>query len=297
MRAFVLAAGLGTRLRPYSNLCPKPLFPILGKPLLGLILERLFQEGFNPIALNLHHLPSKIFSFLEEFKLKFPRLRIETFYEPEILGPLGALGGAREFFTEATLVVNADILTNIPFRLLYEAHKRLGGVATMLLMRTNTPHDKVMVEGEALKGFVQGTQAFTYCGLQVVTPELVALLSSLDRELVPTYQRLLAQGKKITVQIVSGFYWRDIGTLRSYLQAHEDLLKGRAVVSGLTPKGPFVYPASLPEEVVFEDWVFLPEEVFLAPGTTLRRVVAWPGARVPSGFHEDRLFVPTLESV
>ena len=293
MRAFVLAAGLGTRLRPYSNLVPKPLFPILGKPILELILERLAQEGFHQIGINTHHLSEQIESFLRDFRTRYPQLEIRIFHEPEILGPVGAFLGAKEFFTEDTLVVNADILTNIPYRLLWEAHQRLQGLATMLLTKTNSEQDKVFIEGDELRGFGKAS-GFTYLGLQVVTPALVNLLEEGERDLIPTYQRFLNHGQKITIQVVSGFYWRDIGSPASYLAAHGDLLKGKAAIPGLEAQGPFVYPKEAPEGIIYEDWVFLPEGVALSPGSKLRRVVAWPGAQIPPGLHQDEIFVPGL---
>ncbi len=293
MRAFVLAAGKGTRLLPYTAYWPKPLFPILGEPLLLLILKRLCAEGFCVIGLNLHHLPEKIISLVEEFQhLHADAVRIEVFFEPEILGPTGALRGAKTFFVEPTLVVNADILTNIPYRLPLEAHQRLGGLATMVLLAGKKAAN-VLVSKDRVIGFSPSREAYTFAGLQVVTPELVSMLEEKDFDLRPTYERFIKQGFKISAQILSAsFYWRDIGTLEAYLAAHGELLRKKARVPGLSERGPFIYPRKLPAGVILEDWVFLAEGVEVETPARLRRVVAWPGARVPAGVHQDRLFIP-----
>ncbi|WP_456370483.1 nucleotidyltransferase family protein [Thermodesulfatator atlanticus] len=292
-RAFVLAAGKGERLLPYTRYVPKPLFRILGRPLLELILDELRRTGFRTVGINAYHLAHKLKAFLSAYQDKHPELKIKLYEEKELLGPTGALYGARDFFASETLVINADIVTNFPYETLFSAHKRFGGEATLLLMRT--PRAKnVLVSQERLIGFAPNEDAYTFCGLQVVTPAFVARIREGDRDLVPTYTRLLNEGVKINCQVVSGFYWQDIGTISAYLQVHEDLLKKRAVISGISPPAsPFVFPEKeLPKGVSFEDWVFLEKGVELKPETKLKRVVAWEGVSIPSGKHTDTLFIP-----
>ena len=293
MRAFVLAAGKGERLLPFTRSVPKPLFHLLGRPLLGLIFDTLRQNGFIRIGLNVYHLAGQIEDFVAGYQNQHPEVSLEVFEEQELLGPVGAFLGARSFFTEETLVINADIVTNFPLKALVEAHRRNPGAATMLLHRCE-PFNKVVVQGDEVCGFEEGAgEALAYTGIQVVTPELVAALPSEARELVPAYQELLKRGIKIRALVATSIYWRDLGTLASYLQAHEDLLLGRAVLPGLSPpSSPFVYPPVLPEGVLFEDWVFLEEGVQVSPGCRLRRVVAWKGAKIPPGLHQDALFIP-----
>ncbi len=292
-RAFILAAGYGTRLEPFTRKIPKPLFHILGVPLLKVIFEQLRRAGFYKIGLNLHHLSSKIATFVSSYQRKNPDLEISLYYEKEILGPVGALYGAQEFFIEGpVLVINGDILTNFPLNVLWEAGRRWGGVATLLLHYC-PPFNKVLLEGERIKGFETG-KGFAYTGLQVVTPDLVLALKPQDRDLIPTYTRLLEEGLPICGLVGTSFYWRDIGTLSSYLAAHEDLLKARAVVPPLIPPhNPYVIRgARIGKDVIFEDWVFLEPGVEVKEGARLRRVVAWAGAKIPAGFHKDALFLP-----
>ncbi len=292
-RAFVLSAGLGTRLRPYSLKVPKPLFRILGKPLLELLFDQLKAAGFKKIGLNLHHLPDKIEALVASYAAKHPELRFYLFREEELRGPVGAFYGAASFFKEEpVLVINADILTNFPLKTLLQAHRRLGGAATLLLHH-HPQYRNVIVNGDEVQGFQPG-QGLAFTGLQVVTPELVSQLTPGDRDLVPAYTRLMRKGLSITALVAAGFYWRDVGTLSSYLLAHEELLKRRAVVPGLpSPERPQVIKgAELGPGVILEDWVFLEPGVRVAPKTKLKRVVAWAGAHIPQGTHVDTLFIP-----
>ena len=294
-RAFVLAAGLGTRLRPYTELVPKPLFHVLGRPILEIILDQLRAAGFTEIGLNLHHFPEKIEAFLASYRERHPEISLFPFREEELLGPVGAFFGAASFFEEGpVLVVNADVLTNFSFEALLCAHRRFGAVATLLL-HAHPDYRNVLLEGERIIGFSPGT-GFAYTGLQVVGPELVSLLEPGDRDLVPAYGRLIREGAFIAGLLGAGFYWRDIGTLPSYLAAHGELLKRKAALPGLSPpSSPQVTTgARVGPGVVFEDWVFLEPGVEVEAGARLRRVVAWAGARIPKGLHEDSLFVPDV---
>ncbi len=293
MRAFILAAGKGQRLLPYTQYVPKPLFHILGKPLLEIIFDTLRLLGFNLIGLNVHHLASQIKNFVINYQKKHPEIQIKVFEEVKILGPVGAFVGAKEFFTEDTLVINSDIITNFPLKALIEAHKRLGGVATLLLHR-HQKFNKIILCGDDVCGFDENdTDALAYTGIKIIAPEFVQSLSEGMREFIPAYQALLRKGLNIKALVGTSFYWRDIGTLSSYLMVHEDLLLGRAIIPHLdTPKSPFVCPREVREKkIIFEDWVFIEEGVSISEGAHLRRVVAWEGASIPSGLHHDMIFI------
>ena len=299
MQAFVLAAGKGERLLPYTRFVPKPLFHLLGKPLLEIIFDSLRRLGFRRIGLNVHHLAGQIKEFVAFYQRRHPEIYFEIFEEKEILGPVGAFLGARKFFTEDTLVINADVVTNFPLRALLEAHRRLGGIATLLLHR-HPEFNKILLSGDEVRGFrPKAEEAFAYTGLKVITPEFVKLLPEGAREFVPAYQELLKKGASIKALVGTSFYWQDIGTLKSYLKTLEDLLLKRAVIQGLEPpSGPFEIPSEVSQEgVIFEDWVFLEEGVHLSPGTKLRRVVAWRGAKIPPGLHQDKLFISGAEDL
>ncbi|GEM_PF-616544 len=291
MQAFILAAGKGERLLPFTHYVPKPLFHIVGQPLLGLLLDNLIKLGVSRIGLNAYHLAPQIRAFIKEYQALHPGVSLRIFEEPVLLGPLGGLRGAKDFFTTPTLVVNADIVTNFPFMTLWEAHQKNPAEVTMLLHHYPS-FNNVMVQQDNVVGFSKTKGQYAYTGIQVVTPELVRSLGPEDRDLVPSYSKLLKKGFKIKALIATSFYWRDIGTLRSYLAVHEDILYRRAKIPGIkTPKSPFVYYV-YPQKLHFEEWVFIEQGVSISPGTKLKKVVAWEGSTIPRGTHQEKLFIP-----
>jgi len=241
MQAFVLCAGRGERLRPYSDHLPKPLFPILGKPLLAIILDQLISQGFTRIGLNTWYLKEKIQEFVKKYTERSPEVKIEVFEEPELLGTCGALRNASKFFSEPTLVLNGDLLTNFPLRVVYEAFIRESSPCLMFLHRY-AGLNKVYIENGWVRGFGEDFEkGFAYTGIQVVSPEWIKTLPE-EKELVPAYEKLLAQGHRIKALIATGFYWRDIGTPEAYLKAQEEILSGKVYVPHAPTKGKISWP-------------------------------------------------------
>ena len=138
LRALVLAAGLGTRLRPLTDDLPKPLLPVHGQPLLGLTLRRLAAAGCEAVAINLHHGAGHI---RKAFGGEHAGLPLTWSEEPRLLGTLGALGPLAGFFAAAdlALVVNGDSLCRWPLAELLRRHLETGALATLLLSARADP--------------------------------------------------------------------------------------------------------------------------------------------------------------
>src|ERR1700712_2615802 len=132
IRALVLAAGLGTRLRPLTDLTPKPLLPVRGVPILGHTLARLAAAGCEAAAVNLHYLGDQI---RRRFGDSYQGLPLTWSEEPEVLGTLGALYPLKEFLAPADLVllINGDSLCEWPLRSLIRRHLANGARSTLLL--------------------------------------------------------------------------------------------------------------------------------------------------------------------
>jgi len=222
MKAFVLAAGLGSRLGPYTNHTPKPLFPIGGRPLLDRIIRQLETQGFTEIAVNLHHLAGQIESYVQRQNY---RARITLLPEPRILGTGGGIKNLGTFWqTGPLLVINSDIFTDIDLKAVYEYHVANQCPAT--LVTHNRPEFNT-VAVDAKNNIVafsdpdrppdQTTlQAFT--GIQVIEPEFRdftpenTFFSSID-----VYREMIRAGRKIRACSVRGHFWEDLGTPDRYL--------------------------------------------------------------------------------
>ncbi|OQX03812.1 MAG: aminoglycoside phosphotransferase, partial [Desulfobacteraceae bacterium IS3] len=120
MKAMILAAGLGTRLLPFSETTPKPLFTIAGSPILDRIIRSLQSAGCEAVIINTHHLHRKIEAYISGQHYEIP---VYTRYEPVILGTGGAIKNAADFWDQRPfMVINSDIFTDIDLRAVYAYH-------------------------------------------------------------------------------------------------------------------------------------------------------------------------------
>lgn len=162
MRALIMAAGLGTRLRPLTDHSPKPLVPVLGRPMVEYVLEVLARHGYREALMNVHYLPEKMRAFAERWNSagKAPRIELQD-ETKEILGSGGALAKAQAWLFEkdsTALICNADVIAQPNLDDLLKAHQNTGAECTMAL----TPHPEagrkyngVILENGLIKGFSQ----------------------------------------------------------------------------------------------------------------------------------------------
>lgn len=154
MRTLLLAAGYGTRLRPLTNIIPKCLVPIKGKPLLEIWLERLTQVGLGPFLINTHYLSKQVECFI--YKSKY-RNQVQLVYEPELLGTSGTLVKNLDFFQEQDgLLIHADNYCLADFKEFIKTHRErpMECLLTMMTFRTKTPEFCGIVEIDE-RGVVQ----------------------------------------------------------------------------------------------------------------------------------------------
>ncbi|MFH7319993.1 sugar phosphate nucleotidyltransferase [Desulfurivibrio sp. D14AmB] len=282
----ILAAGLGTRLRPHTLVRPKPLFPVLDRPLLLLIIEQLRRAGSDFLVVNAHHLREQIAAALDGQ----PALVVQL--EEKELGIGGGLRLARERFgREPLLVVNGDIAHNIDCRRIMAHHRAEGNDATLVL-HDHPRYNNVLV-GPAgdIREFgpagEQGRLAFT--GLQVINPDLLELIPP-DRfyHSIDWYRQLIAAGRRVRALVVKDHFWSDMGTPADYLQLHAALLTGQAPGFGpapLSPPVPFFYghDLTLGRDLALRDWAVVGSNAVLGDRVSLTRCVVWDGVEIPAG--------------
>jgi len=286
MNAAVLAAGLGTRLRPLTDLVPKPLMPVLNRPLLGLLLAQLEQAGFAQVAVNTHHLGEMVQQFLAGQGP--PGLKLSVSPEPELLGTGGGLKKLGEILGGGPfLAVNGDILTDLDLGAVYRSHRE--GALTTLVLHDCPPYNQVWVKDGAVVsiGAPPGTLAarpLAYTGVQVVGPEMLKYLPPAGQpaDLVAAWRQALAAGERIDALVVSGAFWQDLGAPESYLALHRGLLGGAAPsLAGFFPQltDPFIGPgAGIAARVQFRGGVCLAAGVEVGAGASLKNTVVWEGA-------------------
>lgn len=141
MKAFLLAAGYGTRLRPLTDSIPKCLVPIRGKPLLGWWFDLFRRHGVDAVLINTHYLAARVEDFAREYGAVHPELHIQTVYEPELLGSGGTIGANREFIQgeDSFLICYADNLTDIDLTAMQYFHNKCSAPLTMALFHAPNP--------------------------------------------------------------------------------------------------------------------------------------------------------------
>ncbi len=153
MKAMIFAAGLGTRLKPLTDHMPKALVPVAGKPMLEHVIDKLKAAGFDEIVINVHHFAQQIIDFVKAKDNFGIQIWISDETE-ELLDTGGGIKKAAHFFDEPFLVHNADILSNVDLKALYEHHIASGNDATLLVSPRKTVRYLLFNEGNRLCGWV-----------------------------------------------------------------------------------------------------------------------------------------------
>jgi NDP-sugar pyrophosphorylase family protein len=247
----ILAAGLGTRLRPLTDHTPKALIPVGGIPILERVATRLVEAGADRLIINLHHLGDRIRSFVRERD----GFGVEVLFSEEAGAALETGGGllhASHFFRRDRpfFLHNADILTDVPLRSLYESHESSRALATLAVMeRRSSRH--LLFDGAGLMGRVDygkelrlevrtpsgEVEELGFAGIHVISPELLDRITERGGfSILDTYLRLAGEGVSILPFRVDSSRWIDIGR-PDQLAAAERWLE-----RSLPDSGPEAYP-------------------------------------------------------
>lgn len=279
----ILAAGEGTRLRPLTFHYPKPLLPLLNRPLLEWILNYLGRFGVERVVLNTHHLAEAFetsLSGIDRGNLQEVSLR----FEPHLLNTGGGLVQVRDFFrSDPFLVISGDILTDIDLFPALKYHRRHGGPVTLIL-HDYPEFNQIEVDPHGrIRKFRKGDgRGLDFANIHILDRSVFSLLPpSGVFDIITAYQEIIDQGIPIQGYISRNHYWRNIGTPDSYWKAHEECLFGNGpayVSSALHPmtqaRGALVHPtARLAADVLMEGWACIGKDCRIGSGCLIRRSI------------------------
>ncbi|MDA7504649.1 sugar phosphate nucleotidyltransferase [bacterium] len=221
-KAFLLGAGLGTRLQPLTETLPKPLIPFANRPLITHALDHCLQAGITDFAINTHHLHETWDRFFPNGKYRDANLTF--FHEPELLETGGGIKNIADWIKDdPVLVYNGDIITDFPIDRLMTGHMASNNTAT-LAVQNHGPDLRITVDGHRVtdvRGLIhqqQGTHQFT--GIYVIDPEILELIPPNEKiSIIPAFVELIKQGELGAYHVKGHPKWLDLGTRETYLKA------------------------------------------------------------------------------
>ncbi|MBW2617085.1 MAG: nucleotidyltransferase family protein [Deltaproteobacteria bacterium] len=274
MKAMILAAGLGTRLRSLTLNTPKALMPVGNVRIIDRIIEYLKQYGISELVINAHHHYEQIAEHLNSGR-PFG-INIDVRVEPNILGTGGGIKNTEDFWDKAPfIVINGDVLTNINLHMACEAHERSGSLATLIL-HDKPPFNQIKIDDQKNITHIAGENLdnrLAFTGIHIIDPEIMAHIpEGIFSNIIHCYRELIREGKPPKAYISAGHQWRDIGTIESYVLANKEALQGESFLC--SPDCRINSAAAL------KDWAVIGNETVLEQGVEVCRSIIWEKVKV-----------------
>ncbi|MCE5315547.1 MAG: NDP-sugar synthase [Armatimonadota bacterium] len=311
MKAMILAAGVGSRLDPLTRNVPKPMVPIVNKPVMEHIVELLARNGFKEIMVNLHYLGDQIKDYFGTGK----NWGVKIHYSPEdqLWGDAGSVKRCESFFDEETfVVVGGDDLADIDIKRLVRFHEEKNALATIALSLVDDPSEygiALLNDRGRITRFLEkpkGEVIFSNSantGVYIFNKHVLELIPKgtpygFGNNLFP----VLLQQKTRVYGYLTRSYWKDVGSLKQYQEAHRDALSGRVEVKlpytevkkyvwigenvQIDPSAEIGYPVVIGNNCRIEkgakllEYSILGDNCILEEGSVVKQSVLWPGATV-----------------
>ena len=244
MKAMILAAGLGTRLRPLTDDRPKALVEVAGRTMLEIALSRLRAFGIREVIVNAHHFAEMIVGYLR--KNDSFGMRVEVSREDVLLDTGGGLKKVAPFFFEGSgesdqpfVLHNVDVISRIDLARMLRSHRENQALATLAVQHRKTSRyllfDKQLQlcgrqtepdQRKEMVGPASPAHALAFCGIHIISPRLLTMMSEEGAfSIINSYLRLAAQKEKILAFVADEYYWSDLGKPESVRQAARDAKK------------------------------------------------------------------------
>jgi len=241
MKAMILAAGAGSRLRPLTDTCPKALIDINGTPMLEIVLRRLIHAGVNAVVINVFHLADLIVDFLRA--QNHFGIHIEISRETELLDTGGGLKKAAYFFDDDRpfILHNVDVLSNLDLQKMYQYHVAQNALATLAVQSRQSGRYFLFNANGVLCGWesmaqqqktwasvpVEQTTRLAFNGIHIISPQIFSKMQETGAfSINQIYLRLAGAGEKILAFPMDEYFWRDLGRLEKLEQARQEARAG-----------------------------------------------------------------------
>lgn len=302
-KAFVLGAGLGTRLRPLTETVPKPMIPLWNRPLLTWAFDHLIADaGTEAFMVNTHHCP-------EVYGQVFPDNRwrgtsLDFRHEPTLLDTAGGIANVADWLPtgdESFFVYNGDILTDLPLGPAIEAHENSDALVTMVLRSEGAALQVAwdeksgrVVDIRTSTGRGEGLPRFQFTGIYLVRPEFLEMLTpgKIESVILPFLQ-VIRESDRLGGVVIDEGDWSDLGNRETYLDASVGLAANPGFPRyGKTEGTQRIHPsAQIDPAASVDETTSLGEGVIVEPGAEVRDSILWSGSRVASGTKLNRCVV------
>jgi len=287
-QAFILGAGLGTRLRPLTDRLPKPLVPLFHQPIAAWTVDACAKLGIQRFAINTHHLPAA----WNDFAAHSEANDITFFHEPILLETGGGLRNISDWVGSSPLLVhNGDIFSTMPLDALIAAHKASGLPVTLALRSQGKathialdPSGSRVIDIHEKLGRAAGTHVFS--GIYCVNSEFIGQIPAHEKiSVIPFFLKLAQENQLAAITLDEGA-WLDLGDRESYLCAHRELMLAPLVHSdALVDPGATIIDSVIGPGAVIES------------GATVRESVVWPNAKITRSANLTRCIVCSTNPV
>lgn len=286
-QAFVLGAGLGTRLLPLSEDLPKPLVPIFQKPLMTFGFDHLISIGCSKLIVNIHRLAE---AFSETFPHRTYRdLPIEFVHEEELLGTGGGIANVLPMFGDQPFIVySGDVLTDFALEPLIAAHLRDENEVTLALRETRFPPSIAMRDGRVIDigGKFRRRGQYDFANVSIWNVGMAKRIARVPDSFIPTVTAAIGEGRRVGGVIVNDGQWFNIGSTREYLEVH------RVIANGSWRPGYILSDADWPVHAAADARIDSRAQISgcsvigarsaVGPEAVVHDTIVWPGAQIAS---------------
>jgi mannose-1-phosphate guanylyltransferase len=287
-QAFVLGAGLGTRLRPLTDDLPKPLLPIFQKPLITFCLDHLIAAGIRRFVINTHHLPDHFRELLAGGTYR--DVPVELIHEPVLLETGGGIKNAQPLLgSEPFIVYSGDILTDIDLKALVDEHVRSGNDVTLGLRKTGLASGVTLENGRVISISREVSEApgrFDYANVSVWTPGIFDRIPKpIKISFIPVLIEWIKSGGRIGGVVLDRGRWSNIGNRAEYLAVHRTIMEEGWRPSYLAdadwPRA-IAQTASVDATALLDRASVVGDGCSVGAGAVLNNTIAWTGAQIAS---------------
>ena len=299
MKGMVLAAGFGKRLQPLTRVLPKPMFPVLGRPILSHIFDLLISANITEIAVNIHHLPESIVNYCKREKPSGLELHFSR--EEKILGTAGGIKKMEKFLKDGPFIlINSDIITDISLREVIDFHNKNNSKLTLVVRKDISPEIYDSIEickdgrivhfiGASPKNIPERTTRVMFTGIQIMEPEIFDRIPP-DQFCGTTediFPQMVREGIPVYGYLYEG-YWKDMGNRENYLQANSDALNGKVKLRSIpscVPNGPTIlqpvligHDCHISENSQIGPYAVIGPNCTVKSGSKISNSIFWEGA-------------------